>query len=121
MTSSTPFPTSTSATPYEDLKEAVTTRLQSSLTARLQELLSKEQFENEKPTDLLRRIRKLIGNSQHIHDKLLTHLFYQRLPPSIQRNMFTIKDKLPLEDLARLADEVMDIMPPEPTISNITS
>lgn len=111
-----------SDTPYEDLKKAVTSRLQSSLTARLQELLSKEQLGNEKPTGLLRRMKKLIGNTNTIDDKLLTHLFYQRLPPTIQRNMFTVKDKLPLDDLAQLADEFMDTIPTEsPTVCNITS
>ncbi len=112
---------SNSDTPYEDLKKALTTRLQSSLTARLQELLSTEQLGNEKPTDLLRRMKKLVGNTNHIDVKLLTHLFYQRLPPSIQRNMFTVKEKLPLDDLAQLADEFMDTIPTEPTVNNITS
>lgn len=110
-----------SDTPYEDLNNAFTTRLQSSLTARLQELLSKEQLGNGKPSDLLRRMKKLVGNTNHIDNKLLTHLFYQRLPPSIQRNMFTVKDKLPLEDLAQLADEYMDTTPTELTVCNISS
>ncbi|KAK4296348.1 hypothetical protein Pmani_002496 [Petrolisthes manimaculis] len=39
----------TSDTPYEDLK---TTRLEASLSTRLQELLSKEELGNEKPTEM---------------------------------------------------------------------
>lgn len=113
---------SSSETPYEDLKKVVTTRLQSSLTARLQELSSKEQLGTEKLSGLLRRMRKLIGNTSTIDDKLLTHLFYQRLPPTIQRNIFTVKDELPLDDLAQLADEFMDTIPTEsPTVCNIRS
>lgn len=45
---------SNSDTPYEDLKKAVITRLRCSLTAHLQELLSKDILGTEKPTGLLR-------------------------------------------------------------------
>ena len=105
-----------SDTPYEDLKAAVLARLQSSVTARLQELLSKEELGNEKPSDLLRRMKRLLGDKSGSFDTtLFTHLFYQRLPPALQRNLFSVKDKLPLPDLAQLADDYMDSVPTEPT------
>ncbi|KAK4328284.1 hypothetical protein Pmani_001309 [Petrolisthes manimaculis] len=112
----------TSDTPYEDLKTAITTRLEASLSTRLQVLLSKEELGNEKPTDLLRRMKKLIGTHQHSFDTtILTHLFYQRLPHTIQRNLFTVKGKLSLEDLAQLADEFMDTISNKTNICKITS
>lgn len=33
-----------------------------------------------------------------------THLLYKQMPPEIQWNIFTVKDKLPLYDIAKLAD-----------------
>ena len=110
-----------SETPYEDLKTAILTRLQSSVTARLQELLSKEELGNEKPSDLLRRMKKLLGESYRTFDQtLFHHLFYQRLPPSIQRNLFSVKSKLTIEELAELADEFMTSIPSEPVVQNIS-
>ena len=79
--------------PYEDLKSAIISRLESSITTRLQELLSKEELGNERPTGLLRRMKKLLGDKYDQFDKaMFLQLFYQRLPPTIQRNLFTVKN-----------------------------
>ena len=48
-----------STTPYDDLKAAVLTQLQSTVTARLQDLLRKEELGDEKPSDFLRCMKKL--------------------------------------------------------------
>ena len=58
-----------SSTPYEDLKAACLSRLQSSTAARLQELLSKEELGNEKPSNLLLRMKKLLGDRYSTFDK----------------------------------------------------
>ena len=113
---------SSSDTPYEDLKKAVLKRLESSVTARLQELLSKEELGNEKPSDLLRRMKKLLGDKfQSFDQSMFTHLFYQRLPPALQRNLFSVKGKLSLDDLAQLADDYMASTPAEPSIAAVTA
>ena len=101
-----------SNTPYEDLKKAVIERLESTVTTRLQELLSKEELGNEKPTDLLRRMKRLLSDKYATFDQsVFRQLFYQRLPSVIQANLFTVKDKLSLEELAKLADDFMDSVP----------
>ena len=111
-----------SDSPYEELKTAILSRLQSSKTARFQELLSKEELGNEKPTDLLRRMKKLLGNGYQTFDNsLFHHLFYQRLPSTIQKNLFSVKSKLSLEELAELADEFMATVPTEHNISTMNS
>ena len=62
-----------STTPYDDLKAAVLSRLQS--TACLQELLSKEELGDEKPSDLLRRMKKLLDDKYSAFDTdLFRHL-----------------------------------------------
>ena len=101
-----------SSTPYEDLKAACLSRLQSSTAARLQELLSKEELGNEKPSNLLLRMKKLLGDRYSTFDKdIFKQLYYQRLPAAIQTNLFSVKDKLNLDELAHLADEFMSTMP----------
>ncbi|KAK8389727.1 hypothetical protein O3P69_009017 [Scylla paramamosain] len=82
------------------------------MSRRLQELLSKEELGGEKPTDLLRRMKKLLGNKYTSFDKeLFLQLFYQRLPPDTQRCLFTVKNKLSVDELATLADEFMATFP----------
>lgn len=104
----------TSESPYEDLKAALLNRLQSSVATRLRELLSKEELGAEKPSDLLRRMKQLLGDKHKAFDKdLFKQLFYQRLPPTIQRGLFTVKDKLTPEELASLADDFTATLPSE--------
>ena len=112
-----------STTPYEDLKAAVIKRMESSVTTRLQELLSKEELGNEKPSDLLRRMQRLLHDKYESFDHaLFRQLFYQRLPADIQRNLFTVKDKISLEDLATLADDYMStVTQSKMTVSHVTT
>ncbi|KAK8373557.1 hypothetical protein O3P69_016124 [Scylla paramamosain] len=85
---------------------------QLAVSRRLQELLSKEELSGEKPTDLLRRMKKLLGDKYTSFDKeLFLQLFYQRLPPDTQRCLFTVKNKLSVDELATLADEFMATLP----------
>ncbi|XP_076047349.1 uncharacterized protein LOC143028876 [Oratosquilla oratoria] len=108
-----------SETPYEDLKDAILARFQSSVATRLQELLSKEELGNERPSDLLRRMRNLLADKYDTFDKtLFLQLFYQRLPATIQRSLFTVKDQLPVEKLATLADELIETVS-SPSVSHI--
>ncbi|XP_076036947.1 uncharacterized protein LOC143022564 [Oratosquilla oratoria] len=111
----------TSGAPYKDLKQAVLDRLESSEATRLQELLSKEELGNEKPSDLLRRMKRLLGDKYAAFDNSnLLHLFYQCLPPTIQGNLFSAKNKISLDELATLADDFMASVPvARPTIANL--
>ncbi|XP_076069937.1 uncharacterized protein LOC143041775 [Oratosquilla oratoria] len=106
--------------PYEDLKQAVLDRLESSESIRLQELLSKE-LGNEKPSDLLRRMKRLLGDKCAVFDQsILVHLFYQPLPPTIQGKLFSANTKLSFEELATLADDFMASVPvARPTIAKL--
>lgn len=59
-------------------------------------------------------MKRLLGDKYSSFDTtLFTCLFYQR-------NLFSVKDKLPLPDLAQLADDCMDSVP-MPSVANITS
>ena len=114
----------TSDTPYEDLKSAVLDRLQTPMAARLRELLSTEELGGEKPSDLLRRMKQLLGDKYQSFDAdLFLQLFYQLLPHTIQRGLFTVKDKLQPDELANLADQFMATLPPtqHSPINNIST
>ncbi|KAK8392395.1 hypothetical protein O3P69_014631 [Scylla paramamosain] len=99
-------------TRFRDAISPVTLRYLATVSRRLQELLSKEELGGEKPTDLLRRMKKLLGDKYTSFDKeLFLQLFYQRLPPDTQRCLFTVKNKLSVDELATLADEFMATLP----------
>ena len=99
--------------PYEDLKTALLKSLQSSVATRLRELLSKEELGDEKPSQLLNRMKQLLGDKYHSFDaELFKQLFYQRLPPAIQRSLFSVKDNLDPDAVATLADDFMATLPP---------
>ncbi|KAK8373296.1 hypothetical protein O3P69_012393 [Scylla paramamosain] len=57
-------------------------------------------------------MKKLLGDKYTSIDKeLFLQLFYQRLPPDTQRCLFTVKNKLSIDELATLADEFMATLP----------
>ncbi|KAK8384951.1 hypothetical protein O3P69_014485 [Scylla paramamosain] len=61
-------------------------------------------------------MKKLLGEKYTSFDKeLFLQLFYQRLPPDTQRCLFTVKNKLSVDELATLADEFMATLPQEGT------
>ena len=112
---------SSSDTPYEDLKAALLKSLQSSVATRLRELLSKEELGDEKPSQLLSRMKHLLGDKYQSFDPdLFKQLFYQRLPPHIQRSLFSVRDTLSIDAIASLADEFLASLPPV-QVSQVTS
>lgn len=108
--------------PYEDLKAALLQRLQSSVTTRLRELLSKEELGTQKPSELLRRMTQLLGDKYTSFDQdVFKQLFFQRLPTTIQNSLFTVKDTLEPTAIAKLADDFMESQPRPPSIAAVTS
>ncbi|MPC94109.1 hypothetical protein E2C01_089261 [Portunus trituberculatus] len=75
------FTAATSDKPYEELKITLLKSLQSSVATHLHELPFKEELGNEKPSQLLHRMKQLLGAEYHAFDaELFKQLFYQRLP-----------------------------------------
>ena len=110
----------TADNPYEDLKATLLKILQTSVATRLRELLSKEELGDEKPSQLLSRMKQLLADKYQSFDaELFKQLFYQRLPSSIQRSLFSVKDNLNADAIATLADDFMATLPP-PQASSIS-
>jgi len=98
---------------YETLKVQLTKRTSTSEQRRLQELLSTEELGDQTPSQMLRRIQQLLGDMAPRVDATLLHeLFLQRLPSSVQMVLTPSAGALDLDQLAQLADRILEASPP---------
>ncbi|XP_077525576.1 uncharacterized protein LOC144137114 [Haemaphysalis longicornis] len=105
---------------YEHLKSALIRRLSLSEEQKIRQLQSAELAER-KPSQLLRHLRALAGNMQ-VQDSFLRSLWLPRLPPHAQA-ILQAQVKLPLDELAEIADRVVDASSPQlsPTIQAVAA
>ena len=99
-------------TRFETLKQEIIKRTTHSAQARIKQLLTAEELDGRKPTQLLRRMRQLIGSSGLIPADLLKQLFVQRLPTNVQVAVAG-NDSLTVDQLADLADKIMEVITPQ--------
>ncbi|UYV71006.1 hypothetical protein LAZ67_8001389 [Cordylochernes scorpioides] len=93
---------------YDALKKAIIKCTADSEFKKLQQLLTQEEFGDRLPSQLLRRLRQLIGESKAVSDTSLKMLWMQRLPKNIQI-ILTTQEQASLNSLAKLADIVTEI------------
>ena len=104
-------------TPYEVLKQELTKRTSASEQRRLQQLLTTEELGDRKPSQVLRRIQQLLGDkAATIDSTLMRELFLQRLPANVRMVLTPSAGELNLEQLAQLADRIMEVSP-TPTVA----
>lgn len=104
--------------PYTTLKNAISKRTTDSQQKRLQKLLNLEELGDRKPTQFLRKMQQLIGESaQHTAFDLtmLKELFLQRLPANVRMILASTPD-LELQAMASLADRIMEVAPVTSTV-----
>ncbi|XP_037560832.1 uncharacterized protein LOC119439943 [Dermacentor silvarum] len=95
----------TGATPYQHLKTKVLERYMPSECTRLRQLLTQEDLGDQRPSQLLRRMRQLLGECDvPTHSALLRELFLQRLSQPIRLVLAAAGD-VTLDRLAELADQ----------------
>lgn len=105
---------------YKALKEKIIARTTHSEQARLKQLLTAAELEGRKPSQLLRHMRQLVGNSQGlVSDELLKQLFVPRLPTHVQI-VLASNDAMELDKMAEMADKLMDVISPH-TINAVDS
>ena len=68
--------------PYQKLKDALIQCTSASTQRLLQQLLNMEELGDRTPTQLLRRMRQLLGDNTTADSPLLRELFLQCLPPA---------------------------------------
>jgi hypothetical protein len=108
--------------PYDVLRDQLVKRTAASDQRRLQQLLHSEELGDRKPSQLLRRMQQLLGDSAAATDNTFVRgLFIQRLPASVRMVLASAADSTSLEDLAHLADRIVEAAPsPVSSISDAT-
>ncbi|KAM7290285.1 hypothetical protein ISCGN_026930 [Ixodes scapularis] len=92
---------------YDLLKAAILARKTPSERSRLQHLLNMEELGDQRPSQILGRMRELMGDVTTDADtSLLRELFLQRLPHSMVPILAAAED-MPLDQLANLAARVL--------------
>ena len=107
--------------PYTQLKSELVKRTSASEQQRLHQLLNAEQLGDRKPTQLLRRMQQLLGETQ-LERSIMTQVFLQRLPTNAQLILASSKDTLDTESLAKLADKILEVASTHstpPTLSTV--
>ena len=98
---------------YNRLKDQLIKRTTTSEQKRLQQLLNAEDLGDRKPTQVLRPMQQLLGeNASTCEQSLLRERFLQHLPASIRMVLASTPDTTGLEDLAQLADRIMEVATP---------
>ena len=100
-----------SSKPYETLKAELIKRTSESQQKRLKKLLQTEELGDRKPTQLLRRMQQLLGTNK-LEPSILRQLFLQRLPQNVQFVLASTSTSLSVEELASLADNILDVAKP---------
>ncbi|XP_046405055.1 uncharacterized protein LOC124170377 [Ischnura elegans] len=102
---------------YEHLKNELIRRLSLSEEKRVRQLLQAEELGDRQPSQLLRHLRSLNGSFQ-IQDTLLRQIWLTRLPITVQA-ILQAQTTLPLDELAKIADRIVEItpLPPPPALA----
>ena len=108
--------------PYDTLKKVLIERTAASEQRRLQQLFTKEELGDRKPSQLLHRMEQLLGQSapDATTSTFLKELFLQRLPSTVRMVLASTRADTSLQELAILADKIMEIPPPPPLLSHVS-
>jgi hypothetical protein len=75
-------------------------------------LFQAEELGDKKPTQLLRRLNQLLGDSTTLNESVLRELFLQRLPGNVRMVLASTPSGTSLDNLAELADRVVEVAAP---------
>ena len=108
-----------SVDPYDKLKTELIKRTSESEQKRLHQLLISEELGDKKPSQLLRRMKQLLGENQ-LEERILRQLFLQRLPQNVQLILASSSDAVDVEQLALIADKILEVTVP-PSVSAVNA
>ena len=94
--------------PYEKFKDQLTLWIADSKHQKIRQLLTTKQIGDCKPTQLLRKMRQLLGGKAPFDSLLLCKLFLQQLPSNVQM-ILASADKMSIDKLAEMADRIMNM------------
>lgn len=99
---------------YQLLKTELIKRLSASREKKVRQLLTSEELGDQKPSQFLRRLKSLAGPD--IPDDFLRSIWSSRLPKGTQ-TIIASQAKLPLDEVAELADQIHDVVTPSPQVA----
>lgn len=99
---------------YDKLKTELIRRLSTSLDQKVRRLLEHEEIGDRTPSQFLRHLQNLAGNS--VTDNFLRTLWLGRLPANMPAILATQEDQ-PLEKVANLADKIHETLSPTRVVS----
>ncbi|BHF66484.1 hypothetical protein SprV_0200950100 [Sparganum proliferum] len=110
--------------PYSALKAEILRLNSVSDRQRYHQLIKEESLGDRKPSDLLRRMRSLLGDMQ-VDDKFVKEMFLERLPADVQTILASGSQELTVSQLAETADRMIEVQrfqsPSVPQISSSSS
>lgn len=104
--------------PYDTIKKELIRRTSESEQKRLHQLLTSEELGDRKPSQLLRRMRQLLGD-RTLEVSILRQLFLQRLPVNAQLVLASTSESVDIDQLASIADKILEVN--TPTVSSIAT
>lgn len=102
--------------PFDILKEAIIYRTGKSHERRLHDLFNTIQLGDSRPSQLLRRMKNLLGKNS-MSESLFRKLWLDKLPPYTSQILATLPDDLDLSRIAEIADKINDV----PNIGSVDS
>ncbi|BHF81015.1 hypothetical protein SprV_0702414400 [Sparganum proliferum] len=94
--------------PYSALKAEILCLNAVSDRQRYHQLIKEETLGDRKPSELLRRMRALLGDMQ-VDEKLVKYMFLERLPADVQTILAFGSQDLTLSHLAEMADRMTEV------------
>ncbi|BHF78575.1 hypothetical protein SprV_0602168800 [Sparganum proliferum] len=107
--------------PYSALKAEILRLNSVSDRQRYHQLIKEESLGDRKPSDLLRRMRSLLGDMQ-VDDKFVKEMFLERLPADVQTILASGSQDLTVSQLAEMADRMIEVQRfQSPSVAQISS
>ncbi|BHF71629.1 hypothetical protein SprV_0401468900 [Sparganum proliferum] len=107
--------------PYSTLKAEIPRLNSVSDRQRYHQLIKEESLGDWKPSDLLRRMRSLLGDMQ-VDDKFVKEMFLERLPADVQTILASDSQDLTVSQLAEMADRMIGVQRfQSPSVAQISS
>nr|VZI37436.1 unnamed protein product [Spirometra erinaceieuropaei] len=107
--------------PYSALKAEILRLNSVSDRQRYHQLIKEESLGDRKPSELLRRMRCLLGDMQ-VDDKFVKEMFLERLPTDVQTILASGSQDLTVSQLAEMADRMIEVKRfQSPSVAQISS
>nr|VZH92784.1 unnamed protein product [Spirometra erinaceieuropaei] len=107
--------------PYSALKAEILRLNSVSDRQRYHQLIKEESLGDRKPSELLRRMRCLLGDMQ-VDDKFVKEMFLERLPTDVQTILASGSQDLSVSHLAEMADRMIEVQRfQSPSVAQISS